>query len=237
MLHAILFNKAGKSLANREMDWRQFFTPSEDSLTSTIFGNLLHLPVELFWQILNKSCYGDGLTNQNSRILSVEFWPHWTPTYSNNTNFIEPDIFIRTTHFDLIIEAKRFDYNKQSSQQWENEFQGYLNDYGNDQKEVIFLALGGISNEEPEIIKLKDRNMRVIKCRWIRLLNEVKNVQMKLEKIQNHISNIDSTIIIINDIVMGFGIHGYATGKWLEDEDFSKICQINSCFFNQYFVI
>ncbi len=69
MLHAILNNKAGKSIAGSEVHWRQLFTASEDSLTSTIFGYLFHLPIELFWQILNKACYIESLTTGHPRIL------------------------------------------------------------------------------------------------------------------------------------------------------------------------
>jgi len=68
----------------------------------------------------------------------------------------------------------------------------------------------------------------VVKCRWINILNEIKNVRSKLEKSKNLLNNIDSTLVILNDTVMGFGIHGYTTGKWLEDEDFSELIQIDS---------
>jgi hypothetical protein len=228
MLHAILFNKAGRSLTSSEIHWRQLFSASEDSLTSTIFGNLLHLPIELFWQILNNSCYGELLAMQSSRILSVEFWPHWMAEGSYNTNFIEPDIFIRTSDFDLIIEAKRFDYNQQSLSQWKNEFQGYINEYGDEQKKVVLLAIGGIENELPETISIQDKNIRVVKSRWMKVLNEIKNVESKLEKANNCLNNIDSTLVILHDTILGFGIHGYATGKWFEDENFSKLIHINA---------
>lgn len=226
MLHAILLNKAGRSLTSNEVNWRQLFTASEDSLTSTVFGSLFHLPIELFWQILNDACYEEKLAHHASKILSVEFWPHWSANNSNNINFIEPDIFIRTENFDLIIEAKRFDEKQQSITQWKTEFQGYLTEYGEDKKNVILLAVGGIDNEQPETITLKDNNIRVIKCRWMRILHEVQKVESKLEKSRHILNSIDSTLMILNDIIMGFGIHGYATGNWLEDEDFSKLTQI-----------
>jgi hypothetical protein len=228
MLHAILLNKAGRNLSNSEVHWRELFAASEDSLTSTIFGNLFHLPVELFWQILNNSCYSESLTTQNPKILSVDFWPHWSAEDSYNTNFVEPDIFIRTTDFDLIIEAKRYDDNQQSTGQWKNEFQGYLNEYGKEEKKVILLAVGGISNEEPEDIIFHEKKMWVLKCRWMKILQEVKSIQAKLEKNQGYLNNVDSTLVILNDTILGFGIHGYATGSWIEDEDFSKLTPISS---------
>ena len=227
MLHAILFNKAGKSLTSNESHWRQLFTASEDSLTSTIFGYLLHLPVELFWTIMNNACYIEDITTHYPKIQSVEFWPHWSPAESGNTNYVEPDVFIRTKDLDLIIEAKRFDDNQQSPAQWRKEIQGYINEYGNEGKEVIFLALGGLNNEKSESIELTNKSINVLKCRWNRILNEVKVIHSKLEKNRLYLNNIESISIVLNDIILGFGIHGYSTGIWPEDENFNGLTGIN----------
>ena len=158
----------------------------------------------------------------------MDFWSHWNRRDSDVNNYVEPDIFICTTDFDLIIEAKRHDDNQQSSYQWTNEFQGYLNEYKQEEKKLILLAVGGINKEEPENIILHDKEMRVLKCRWMKILHEVKNIQAKLEKSQGYLNYVDSTLVILNDIISGFGIHGYATGSWMEDEDFSKLTPISS---------
>jgi len=227
MIQAILSNKVGRSFNNSEINWRQLFKASEDSLTSTIFENLLHLPIELFWQILNNSCYhNEGLVKGNPKIIEVQFWPKWKATDSTNCRFIEPDVFIRTIDFDLIIEAKKYDDNQQYEEQWKNELQGYRNEYENDEKEVIFLAIGGIRAEEVETIMIKDKTFSIIKCRWAKLLQEVKYTLKALEKSNGYLSNVDAIIRVLNHIIEGFGIHGYMTGKWFENEDFSKLTPI-----------
>ena len=109
MLHAIQKNKMGHSIASSDVHWSALFKASEDSLTSTIFGSLLHLPTDLFWQVLKRACYGSDLEGVDENIESIEFWPHWNAKDSTNANYVEPDVFIRTQNTDVIIEAKRYD--------------------------------------------------------------------------------------------------------------------------------
>jgi LPXTG-motif cell wall-anchored protein len=42
----------------------------------------------------------------SGRLLSFDFWPHWDKTGTDNTNYVEPDLFIKFDEFDVIIEAK-----------------------------------------------------------------------------------------------------------------------------------
>ena len=237
MLHAILLNKAGRSLGNNEVNWRHLFSASEDSLTSSIFGNLFYLPINLFWEILNESCYKMPLTKSYPKIISFEFWPHWSANESYNARFIEPDIFIRTEEFDLIIEAKRYDYNQQSLYQWRNEFQGYLNEFGEEtiKKKVILLAIGGIDNEIPEPIELHGRTITVIKCRWMNLLSQITQTINSLKKESKIIITSDSSLIILQDIIKGFEIHGYSVGTWFENDGFYKHVPIASSNLSSFF--
>ena len=71
-------------------------------------------------------------------------------------------------------------------------------------------------------------NLVLTRVYWIKVLNEVKDALLKLERNDGYLNNVDSTIVILKDIIMGFGINGYATGMWLEDEDVSKLTPINS---------
>ena len=217
MLQAILLNKAGRSISSNEVHWRQLFTASEDSLTSTIFGTLRYLPQELFWQVLLNSCYDCPISNKQNKIDSIEYWVHWNASNSTNVSFIEPDIFIRTLEFDLIVEAKRHDNNQQYKHQWENEFIGYLNHYGEVKKQVFLLAVGGISDEKVEVLEIGNKKCFVIKCRWARILKEVKKLKNDIEKNEFAFSNTDSLLAILNDLIIGFRIHGYATGEWFEN--------------------
>ena len=237
MLHAILTNKAGRSLGSDEVNWRELFAASEDSLTSTIFGSLFYLPVELFWHIINKSCYTELPTIDNPKIISFEFWPHWSGNESYNSRLVEPDVFIRTKNLDIIIEAKKFDNtaSPQKLEQWQNEFQGYLNEYGDDSKQVILLAIGGVENELPETVNIKNKSISILKCRWLNVLLEVKRTIYNLEKSKGLINSVDSSLIILNDIVKGFNIHGYLAGTWLEDDNFDKLKSINYTTLSPFF--
>jgi len=232
MLHAIITNKAGKNLSKSEVYWRDLFSTSEDSLTAMIFGRLLYLPSELIWEILNSASYSERLTTGYPKILSAEFWPRWVSDETSKSKSVEPDIFIRTTEFDLIIEAKRYDDNQQDAAQWQNECQAYLNEYGEEDRKVILLAIGGINNEQDEIITISNKNISVIKCRWIKLLHEIKKIHLRLEKNSSQLNSINSLIVILKDIVSGFGIHGYSTGGWLEDENFDKLTPIKRINFS-----
>lgn len=223
MLHAILLNKAGRNISTKEVHWRDLFRASEDSLTSTIIGSLLYLPAKLFWQILNRSNYGGYSFSLSTKIEMVQFWPHWRDT---NNCIIEPDVFIRTSEFDFIIEAKRFDDNQQYASQWQNELLAYHNEFGDENRKVIFLAIGGINNENIEEFNIHSMLATIIKCRWFRLLNEVKSVILNVEK-NRYESYDDSIMRILKDIVSGFGVHGYSTGTWFKDQDFSKLLPIS----------
>ena len=134
MIQAILSNKAGRNFLSNQFYWKDLFSASEDSLTSTLFGTLLYLPRELFWRILRGAIYECGIEGLESEIVHIEFWPHWITSNSTNKIYIEPDLFIRTSNYDLIIEAKRYDFDQQNKFQWENQFKEYLNQYGYEKK-------------------------------------------------------------------------------------------------------
>ncbi|MDB5250655.1 MAG: hypothetical protein JWQ40_5049 [Segetibacter sp.] len=223
MLQAILLNKAGRNISTKEVHWRELFRASEDSLTSTVIGTLLYLPSPLFWQILNRSCYGQVCFQVSSKIETVSFWPRWRDT---NDSLIEPDVFIRTSEFDLIIEAKRFDDKQQYEGQWLKELSAYFNDFSEDNKKVFFIAMGGIYNENIEEFQVNSKRAVVIKCRWFRLLNEIKLQLATLEN-KEYSNYDDSAKRILKDIISGFGIHGYSTGTWFGDQDFSKLIPIS----------
>lgn len=56
MLHLIYSNKAGRNFnSNPEVNWKALFKASEDSFTSSIFGLLLYLPAQQFWDIIVNS--------------------------------------------------------------------------------------------------------------------------------------------------------------------------------------
>ena len=64
----------------------------EDSVTSIVFETLSLLPSNILWQIL---CDSSRIKKEfPGKLLNIEFWPHWNPTNTSNTNFVEPDVLL-----------------------------------------------------------------------------------------------------------------------------------------------
>src|SRR5579871_5883899 len=89
----------------------------EDSLTAAVFTHLLHLPVELFWQVLRNACCTDQLPKHIGEPSIVAPWPNWKATGTKNSIRVVPDLFMRFPTLDLIIEAKRADDGMQKPEQ------------------------------------------------------------------------------------------------------------------------
>lgn len=87
----------------------------EDSLTSGIFDTLFLLPEQLYWEILRKAVRAtpqnteQEMPTQVGHLLHYSFWPKWNPENTQNVNYVEPDVFIRFSEFDVIIEAKLYE--------------------------------------------------------------------------------------------------------------------------------
>jgi hypothetical protein len=121
--------------------------PREDSLTAAVFSHLLHLPSEVFWDILRRSCGSRDLPGNPGGPLQVDPWPKWSAKGTTNQRSVSPDFFIRFAEFDLIVEAKRGDHGTQSPDQWKRELTAYANEYGEEEQAVRMLAIGGIHGE------------------------------------------------------------------------------------------
>jgi hypothetical protein len=217
MLH--LINKSRvRDISVVDKELKTLIESSEDSLTSTVFGLLFYLPVELFWRILTDACYGDKLPKQSGRTIRYDFWPRWTFSDRNNTYLVEPDVFIQFEEFNLIIEAKHLDYNQQYHFQWKNQLKSYFNEF-DDHKPVCFLAMGGITtgDEGASVVQIAGKQeVTVVKCRWKTLLAQVKKTQTQFKSIKHLTSANDAVLNILNDLIIAFRIHGYTPVELLE---------------------
>lgn len=193
------------------------FKLNEDSFTSTIFERLMYLPKELFQSILVNSLDETIPALDLTSIELVEYWPKWCGQGTGNPKFVSPDLFIRTQKSDIIIEAKRTDINQQDRTQWENQVTAYYNEYTKDNKELIYIALGGIRNPTTdEVSRRSNAPTKIFKCKWQRILSVVKNTLNRLES-SHHLTHGQTAIHnILTDIIMAFGMYGYFTGEWLE---------------------
>jgi len=222
MLQAIKHNKIGQNIKG-DLKWKDVFKPSEDSLTSSVIGSLLYLPVDIFWNLMRNACYTDELPKETGRLIEADFWAHWNSEGASNSNYVEPDVFIRFEAFDLLIEAKRYDNNQQSEGQWRDQIQAYLNEYSEDEKPLHYIALGGIRTEKPETIVNGNFSVNVIKCRWRCLLAEVKRGMQTFNAPEGKYFQNDAILRLFNDVIYAFRLHGFYTGEWLESMPYQSL--------------
>jgi hypothetical protein len=212
---------------------RRFLKSNEDSLTSTVFSQLLHLPFECVWGILKEASFGSELPQSPGEPEKIEFWPNWNPEGTDNSFRVEPDLFFRFREFDLIIEAKRWDQGQQSRYQWEKELQAYTNEYVHDEKPVFMIALGGLHGFLTEQVRLSDLGRpacSVVMMQWHRVLQAVIRLRKGLEKVPFPSSAIRAQIRTLEHVVDTFSHHGFSTGSWYEDLPFYRHRLNHQCF-------
>lgn len=198
---------------------RAIYKGNEDALTSSIFERLQYLPKELIQHIFSRSLFDPAASLNLNEIESIEYWPNWSAENTSNANRVEPDVFIRTAQQDIIIEAKRLDGNEgysQSKEQWKNEIQAYYNEYGEDNKDLVFIALGGLHRSKTEALKVEDKNHRIYKCTWKAVLNEIQQVRHDLELSSQYTNTNTALMNILRDIMLCFELFGFSTSLWLE---------------------
>lgn len=191
------------------------FRICEDSLTSTVFDLLKYLPNEIFWSILKKSLYHQKLPLNSGEILEFTYWTKWNANETDNSRYIEPDLFIRFEEFDLIIEAKRYNENQQKDSQISNEILSYYNEFGEDNKDLYFIQLGGLLDLE----EVQDRfvnNKKIVLCKsdWTKLLDQIVFEKNKLNNIDY--SQTNSYKRIFEDLIKGFEMHSFFKKIWLD---------------------
>ena len=189
MIHSTIYNK----------------NTNEDPKTSTIFEHLVLLPDNVFYSVIHKSIrtFKNEIPKEAGTLESFEFWPKWNPENTINSNYVEPDVFIRFKNFDLIIEAKYNDISGQYKEEWEREVVAYKNEYSNERKDVYLLAVGGNSNFNLETIK----SCKILKCNWTDILKYVIETR---DSYENNVCNKEnsSLIRIFDLIIKGFHIMG-----------------------------
>ena len=194
----------------------------EDSLTAAVFDGLKYLPSALFYKILKNSLYNDKLPSVSGELNEILFWEKWNANQTFNSNFVEPDLLLQFDHFDIIIEAKRYDLYQQSQTQLENEIKAYYNVFDGE-KEMFFIQLGGLNNKnnEPDfILEEKQKRVKICKTDWYQLLNQI---TVELHQLENN-PNIQSIghKRVLKDIIKAFEIHQFYQIKW-----FNELKQIN----------
>lgn len=205
----------------------------EDSLTAAVFSHLLHLPAELFWQILRNACYGGERLPAYLGEPEVSPWPQWKAEGTSNARYVEPDLFIRFPSLDLIVEAKRWDDRMQTRTQWAAELTAYANEYGGEKRSVCLIALGGLHTEQCDELSCewtapageigRHRFVCVVHmCRWQGLLDQCKRRRRELEHMDFATSHTSAEVRILDDLIDLFACHGFSTGRWFSDFEFDR---------------
>lgn len=188
----------------------------EDSLTSMVFDFLKYLPIEMFWEILKKSLCQDKLPKVSGEEMQISFWEKWNADGTQNSIYVEPDVFIRFSKFNVIVEAKRYDENQQYKEQMTKEIKAYYNEF-QDNKQLYFIQCGGLNNHnnEPDI-KMNNNSVVICKTNWTKLLTEIVTLRE-----QDYISN--SQARILDDLIRGFELFGFFRKTWLNSLKLQKI--------------
>lgn len=193
---------------------------NEDPKTSSVFETILMLPDEMVWSIIRNACFDNSnLPVFAGQIESFHFWPHWNAKDIDditNTNFVEPDVFLRFQGLDVIIEAKYGEVGGQYRQQWKNELIAYMNEFGN-HNNVHFIAVGGNADKNNDSIFLNEKSIIVNKCSWLSLLIQISKIKDDLLS-STFRSTYNSYILRqLNMIELAFNINGVYNIKWFND--------------------
>lgn len=184
-----------------------YIEQNEDLKTSSSIGLLQYLPDDVFWLILRDSCVGFDIDDKDiGKILSFNFWPHTDCAF--NKNYVEPDVWIETEKYDVIIEAKKGDDCGQSEYQWQNEIESIKNEQrknGTDIKPIILIALAGNNSMKVE----NTNNCKIYKASWYNLLNSLVNVRYK---------QTDNFYIcrVLDDAIDMFAFQGLMKVSWFD---------------------
>jgi hypothetical protein len=205
MLQALLKNKLKDSFRD------PYFRPSEDSLTSSVIGLMQFLPDDLFWFLLRQSCgMNSDLPADVGSVSGVFFWDRWSAEGTHNSVYVEPDIWLDTEKYYIVIEAKKSDYIGQHIDQWKNEIRALRNEKECFDKDILFIALGGNESLQNSNIEVEGIQYKIFTASWFNLLH---SVTVYLSRSENLLGN--NTERLLRNIIVAFSKHGYIDVAWL----------------------
>ena len=212
MLQAILHNKFGKAISDGT------FKCIEDTLTSSVIGLMQYLPEDIFWKLLKSACGNStvDLPDSIGAIQNFHFWERFDATDTKNKVAVEPDVWIETDTYDIIVEAKRSDNSGDNSQyegQWTNQIIALRNSYGNEEPNpLIYIAIGGNDSLRDTSLQIEKKSYTIHTASWYLLLNAILEElnDNDFERNQLHIRR------ILFDIVQAMQVHRIIKASWFE---------------------
>jgi len=221
MLKAILHGKSGRieSQSDSTISWRQLYKAREDLLTAAVFCRFGYISQQLQAELLRS-----WLTNASSSFddfEDIEFWPSFTYEYDDGTNRVEPDLVLRFSSANVIVEIKPPTGGNQSYTQWYREIASFLNDEKSTNKPLYFLGIGRIENVDipycreqliNEFEELKD----LVALPWQQVTNQLIEIDKRDSK---HVCPRDKRVI--HDMLQALSLYGLKVSpfKW---EDLTK---------------
>ncbi len=211
---------------------------NEDPLTSSVFENLMLLPDDIFWHILRASCYSNiGMPETVGRLTKFEFWPHWNAKGTTNNAYVEPDVFLRFELVDVIIEAKYYDHGGQYVDQWKNEIKSYYNEYTDDKKKLLFIAVGGNTKMNTESIEVNKNKIDIFKTTWLSMLTNIDKYKKELGFLSFINTEVATRQRLLDNIDLAFNINGVYNLQWFNtlEEKEPTISEESITNMSQYF--
>lgn len=206
MLQALIHKKLKASFSDTN------FSPSEDTLTSSVLGLLQYLPSNIFLSILKEACgMSSSFPIKAEDIIEVRFWEHWEASNTTNARLVEPDVFIATESYHIIVEAKKTDEGGQYLEQWNKELIAHQNTFPDDDHRLVLYALGGNDSLTEKTIILNNTIIPIYRASWFNLLHAITN-----ELSQKHSYHINR---LLSDIINAFRIHGFFDIEWIDTLD------------------
>lgn len=177
---------------------------NEDFKTSCSIGLLQYLPDAIFKEIIQECC---RIKEDFGQIQAFNFWEHTDVSFTSNERFVEPDVWIETDNYDVIIEAKFDDNAGQYKDQWKKEIQSIRNEQSNRNihKKIVLVALGGNNTLHDEKIE----ETPIYKMSWLNLLTAIVNKRQEYGS-DTHICR------LLDDIISLFALQGIMKVQWLD---------------------
>ena len=219
MLQALFKQKLGRAIKNGS------FHGIEDTLTSSVIGLLQYLPDAIFWRILRESCGSstDSLPEIIGAIIQVHFWERMDAEGTYNTQSVEPDVWIETELFDVIIEAKVTDSSSDNAQnyyQWFNEIVALDNYYEHKrEKGLIFIAIGGNESLRTQTCTINGENITIYTASWFDLLASVN----KFRDSNSDSDENDHLVRLLDDVVIAMQYHNIISTIWFDSMPYDTI--------------
>ncbi|CAM3187630.1 hypothetical protein VIRA109638_16270 [Vibrio rarus] len=227
MLKAILYGKAGRvEIGQSEsVSWLNLYKAREDLLTSTVFERIAYLSEAMRkliiteWFEFDHRVIGINLGD----FLGIDYWPRFAHRHTLGTNTVEPDLILRFSHCNIVVEIKPPNGGVQYFEQWEKEIESFLQNK-EENKPLYFLAIGNIGKKQlyewaPKLLTKFEPLKSVAGIKW----------DFVAQRLIQHNNSLDIRCqdkAILSDIILGLEIYGIQTNPFLW-KDFYKMSMPN----------